>query len=69
LKGSHKFGELITTNIPTYGDLVGKLQLRIELPNLPCGYRYVNGIGYRIIKSIKVISQDTEIFQCDGDVL
>lgn len=66
LKGSHAFGEKITIDLPHRSDLLGRLQLRTKLPDLPDDYRFVNGVGYKIIKHIRIMAQDTEIFNCDG---
>lgn len=69
LRGSHRFGEMIVADLPLTADLVGELTLRFRLPELPDGYRWVNGIGYYILKRIVVRHEDAILYDCPGEAL
>lgn len=69
LRGSHRFGETIVADLPLTADLVGNLTLRLRLPPLPSGYRWINGIGYHIFERVVVRHEDTVLYDSPGEAL
>jgi hypothetical protein len=69
LRGSHRFGETIVADLPLTADLVGGLTLQFRLPELPDGYRWINGIGYYILSRVVVRHEDTILYDCPGEAL
>jgi hypothetical protein len=53
--------------IPLRGDLLGEMTLRVTLPPLPTGIRWVNGVGYKMLEEIKIRHGDTVLYQASGE--
>lgn len=70
LEASSKFGKRKTIMIQRYGDLLGDTVLSMYLnpPEIPNGYRFewVECVGLRIIKSIKLIIGGSTVWETSG---
>jgi hypothetical protein len=69
LRGSHRFGETIVADLPLTADLIGDLILRFRLPELPDGYRWINGVGYYALERVVVRHEDAVLYECPGEAL
>jgi len=69
LRGSHRFGETIVADLPLTADLIGDLTLRFRLPELPIGYRWINGVGYYALGRIVIRHEDAILHDCPGEAL
>jgi hypothetical protein len=69
LRGSHVLGERIVASIRTETDYISDLVFRARLPLLPEGIRWVNGIGYYIIRRIIIRHEDIILFDSPGEAL
>jgi len=69
LRGSHKFGDLIVSRVPLETDYMGNMILRTRLPMLPDSYRWVNGVGFSLIKRVIVRHEDIILHDSPGDAL
>jgi len=69
LRGSHRFGETIVADLPLTADLIGDLTLRFRLPELPDGYRWINGVGYYALERVVIRHEDAILYECPGEAL
>ena len=50
-------------------DMVGNMFIRIDFPVLDLNYKWINSVGNAIIKEIKLLVGDYEIYKCSGNYL
>lgn len=57
-------------NIPSLDtDIIGNLFLRFDLPSVAKEYKWVNSVGHRIVKEVKLVLGDYEIVTYSGKYL
>lgn len=69
LRGSHAFNDLIVAKVPLETDFLANITLRTRLPALPSGYKWINGVGYRLLKRVIVRHEDIILFDAPGEAL
>lgn len=69
LRGSHKFGDLIVSRVPLETDYMGNMILRTRLPMLPDSYRWVNGVGFSLIKRVIIRHEDVILHDSPGEAM
>ena len=69
LRGSHVLGETIVAPIRTETDYISDLIFRARLPLLPAGARWVNGVGYSLLRRVIIRHEDIVLFDVPGEAL
>ena len=50
-------------------DMMGNMFLRVDFPILDMNYKWINSVGNAVIKEIKLLVGDYEIYKCSGKYL
>ena len=50
-------------------DMIGNMFIRIDFPVLDMNYKWINSVGNAIIKEIKILIGDYELYKCSGNYL
>jgi hypothetical protein len=70
LRGSHKIGDVIVASIRAETDYISDLIFRARLPQLPnTGVRWVNGVGYSLMKRVVIRHDDIILYDSPGEAL
>lgn len=58
VNGAPGFGKKVTTTVSRNGDLIHRVYLRVQLPDVTVGpnsaFRWVNWLGHAMIKTVEV---------------
>lgn len=67
--GSPGFGNRVTCTVSRNGDLINRMYLQVELPDLTAGSNYESWVGHKLIKSVEIEIGGQRIDKHYGDWL